>query len=528
MGSVRFDVADRPARRTSVAILVNNVCTYDSRVIKGAEELAQRGYRVAIFAVKAGELPDLQVVRDVTYRRLPKKPASPRNAAVSRRPRRENSDVAVSQADAPVPSLQQDLADLALLFLAFLLRERYATLVDARANIEAAVKSRLKRSANMMRSWMSRANARIRVSGSTPKDLIAAAIQTVEPPKSDRAEALVRVVASRNEHAVEAFRPDIIHCHDVDCIVAASTLSRSLNCPFIYDVHELCAHRWDRSDPDYRASIASIEGRYIGDASGVVTVSEDLADELRQSYGLQALPIYNAPRADLTAKFDRDLRSDLQLPADVPLAVYTGVLAVTRGLERFFQAMQSASSLHFAMVGKQTPDLIASFTELGKELGISDRIHFVAAVPFDAVSAYISSATFGVIPAIARTRNQKVGLPNKLFEMMFAGLPILIGDIPQRRRVLKEHGEGVFFPDLEDVDLGPYILEIMTKCADPAFRENCRRKGRLAATRVGWQSQMDRLMALYDEALGTATASTQNHVAMRNNSPGKQPAWVSV
>src|SRR5690606_28197648 len=105
------------------------------------------------------------------------------------------------------------------------------------------------------------------------------------------------------------------------------------------------------------------------------------------------------------------------------------------------------------MVGKQTPDLIASFTELGKELGISDRIHFVAAVPFDAVSAYISSATFGVIPAIARTRNQKVGLPNKLFEMMFAGLPILIGDIPQRRRVLEEHGEGVFFPDLEDVDL---------------------------------------------------------------------------
>lgn len=528
MGSVRVDVAERPAVRRSVAILVNNVCTYDSRVIKGAEELARRGYRVTVFAVKAGDLPDIQVVREVTYRRLPKVPALLRNSTASRAAGREGANDGSSQANATLRNLQHDLADSALLLLAFMFRERFATLVEARARTEAAIKSRLKRSALTLRGLLSRANALIRVSGSTPKDLLAAAMQTGEPAKTDRADSLVRLVASRNSNAVEAFRPDIIHCHDVDCIAAASALSRTLNCPFIYDVHELCAHRWDRSDPDYRTSIASIEGRYIGDAYGVVTVSEDLADDLHQSYGRQALPIYNAPRSDLTAQFDRDLRSDLKLPADVPLAVYTGVLAVTRGLERFFQAMQKAKSLHFAMVGKQTPDLIASFTELGKELGISDRIHFVAAVPFDVVSSYISSATFGVIPAVARTKNQKVGLPNKLFEMMFAGLPILIGDIPQRRRVLEQHGEGVFFPDVEDVDLGPYIAEMLTKCADPVFRENCRRKGRVAAAQVGWQSQMNRLMALYDEALGAAPASPHREGPSRNDPVGEQPAWVSV
>ena len=57
MGSVRVDIAESPAARKSVAVLVNNVCTYDRRVSKGAEELARRGNRVAICAGKAREGP---------------------------------------------------------------------------------------------------------------------------------------------------------------------------------------------------------------------------------------------------------------------------------------------------------------------------------------------------------------------------------------------------------------------------------------------------------------------------------------
>ena len=280
MGSVRVDIAERPAARKSVAVLVNNVCTYDSRVIKGAEELARRGYRVAIFAVKASDLPDIEVVRGVAYRRLARVPVALRNAAASRNPggdgRRAGARLSESASD-----LQADLLECARLSLAFLLRERYAPVVAGRARIEAAIKARLKGLAMRLRGWASRANALMRLSGSTPKDLVVAAIQTGPSEKSDRALAMVQLVASRNLNAIEAFRPDIIHCHDVDCIVAASALSRSLNCPFIYDVHELCAHRWDRNDPEFRASIAEIEDQYIGEASGVITVSEELADDLR-------------------------------------------------------------------------------------------------------------------------------------------------------------------------------------------------------------------------------------------------------
>lgn len=156
------------------------------------------------------------------------------------------------------------------------------------------------------------------------------------------------------------------------------------------------------------------------------------------------------------------------------------------------------------MVGKQTPELIDLFAALGKQLQVADRLHFVSAVPFDAVSTYISTANFGVIPAVARTKNQRVGLPNKLFEMMFAGLPILIGDIPQRRRVLEQYGEGTFFPDSEDVDLGPYVAEIALKSADQAFRLQCRRKGEMAAAKIGWMSQMETLFEAYDKILNLA------------------------
>ncbi|MEZ5922810.1 MAG: glycosyltransferase family 4 protein [Hyphomicrobiaceae bacterium] len=520
MNQARATISTPTDVRKSVAILVNNSCTYDSRVIKGAEALAQRGFRVCVFAVKANNLPDIEQISGVVYRRLPRQIKELRNVASK----------SAADANAAVPSyssigrlrryasdLNRDLIDTSRLVAAFLLRDRWIAFEQGRLKLKhrvrGALNSSLKEFAAGSRRLASRINAKMRIGGATPKEHVMNAMQGIgnkraSPEESDSALRLVNAVVRRYQNAVEAFQPDIIHCHDADCIASAAQLSSALGCPFIYDVHELCAHRWDRSDPEFRDSITAIESQHIHDAGGIVTVSEELADELRASYGRQALVIYNSPRFDSNARFDRDLRSDLKLGEEIPLAVYTGVLAVTRGLERFIKAMQSETKVHFAMVGKQTPELIEHFTELSKDLGVADRVHFVAAVPFDAVSTYISTASFGVIPAVARTRNQKVGLPNKLFEMMFAGLPVLVGDIPQRRRVLQQYGEGVFFPDEEDVDLAPYIAKISAMSGHPDFRKNCRRKGESAAMRVGWLSQMERMFELYDEILDRGDAQS--------------------
>ncbi|MFO1173581.1 MAG: glycosyltransferase [Hyphomicrobiaceae bacterium] len=204
------------------------------------------------------------------------------------------------------------------------------------------------------------------------------------------------------------------------------------------------AGKWVRAR-EWRTPAAKLEVAYIRKSSAVVTVSDQLASRLNEIYGVRPLVIYNTPRSECLAPAGRHVRDDLKLGPETPLAVHTGQIASSRDIERFLHQMPRVPDLHFALVGMANKRMAA---RLGNwlELDISARVHFVPPVPYDDVSPYISSASFGVVPAVAASESQIVAAPGKLFEMMFAGLPVLMADMPQRRSMLERYGEGVIFP----------------------------------------------------------------------------------
>ncbi len=86
--------------------------------------------------------------------------------------------------------------------------------------------------------------------------------------------------------------------------------------------------------------------------------------------------------------------------------------------------------------------LRASLQDLAASLHIQDRVHFLDPVPPDQLLDYTASATVGVTLLEDTCLNHRLALPNKLFEYLMAGIPVLASDLPELNKIVSQFDVG--------------------------------------------------------------------------------------
>ena len=316
---------------------------------------------------------------------------------------------------------------------------------------------------------------------------------------------------------VEAFtpevvrlRPDVIHAHDVHTIpvasIAAEELERATGVRpwWIYDAHEFIAglSLYGRRDAVERAGWLNLEQEYAPGADAIITVSPDLAEELRGRYP-------QVPRVDevLNAPWHTDerprslgggVRGQVGVGADVPLVVYSGVVTDARGVRTAIEAVPYLRDAHLAVVSTTfTSPLTDLLRERAEALGVSDRVHIVPPVPAHEVVAHLSTADIGLIP-IRRFPSHDVALTNKLFEYLHAGLPVVVSDCPAQKRFVRIEDIGAVHVTDDPFDLALAVRAVV----EDLDRYRARARRRDLVRRYSWQESEHRLAGLYSELLG--------------------------
>ena len=70
------------------------------------------------------------------------------------------------------------------------------------------------------------------------------------------------------------------------------------------------------------------------------------------------------------------------------------------------------------------------------------RVYFPGKVPLAELPSYTASADLGVVLIEDISLSHRLSLPNKLFEYMHAGIPILGADLPEIGRIIRETKTG--------------------------------------------------------------------------------------
>jgi len=301
---------------------------------------------------------------------------------------------------------------------------------------------------------------------------------------------------------IVAQRPDIIHAHDIHVLAAAAKAKAILHrkgyaTRLIYDAHEFVAGTGG-ARAAARAAWAHLERRHIRHVDEVITVSEPIAQELRRRYRLRRPPtvVMNAPDTSKSRRPSLSLRAQCGLGPDEPLLLYSGGVSPQRGVIEIVRAMPLLPWAHLVIVA--VPNVasphLAAIRSAATQLGVQHRVHFVNPVPRPQIIPYIAEADIGIHPLLKGPANHEMALPNKLFEYIHAGLPVVVSDVKLMSRFVTTEGIGEVYTSLDFEDLARAINAVQANLDD--FRFATARPELRAA--YSWQHQARGIAAVYE------------------------------
>ncbi|WP_435055163.1 glycosyltransferase family 4 protein [Micromonospora aurantiaca (nom. illeg.)] len=314
---------------------------------------------------------------------------------------------------------------------------------------------------------------------------------------------------------VDELRPDLIHAHDFRMLgVAARAVDRARaagrDIKLVWDAHEwLPGARPRRDNARWLPAHLGYVREYVGAADAVVTVSDTLADLLVRDHALPERPtvILNAPvtaaaeppapepaafePADLAAP---DLRKRCGLPPDTPLLVYSGAMAVQRGVDTVVEALPLLPGVHLALVVAD-PDAayVRQVVACATRHGVGDRVHVLPYVPHRQLVAFLAAADIGLIP-LHHWPNHEIALITKFFEYAHARLPIVVSDVRTMAETVRATGQGEVFRARDTADLARAVRAVL---ADPARYRAAYEGPDSPLPGWTWEAQAERLDALY-------------------------------
>ncbi|MGL5999769.1 MAG: glycosyltransferase [Pseudomonas proteolytica] len=289
-------------------------------------------------------------------------------------------------------------------------------------------------------------------------------------------------------------RAAVIHAHDVNTLPTAWLAARLSGAQLVYDAHEISTSREGYSR--FRGCVARIERTLMPRAQATLTTTATRARFFARAYGIaRPLVLQNRPRLTACPPSAR-IREELGLQQAWPIIVYQGGLQQGRGLERLLRIAASVHGAYFVLIGggRLTLPLMA----LSRELGLTERVHFIPTVPLADLPSYTASADIGVQPIENTCLNHFTTDSNKLFEYVSAGLPVVASDFPEIRRVVKTHDIGLLVSAGDDLQMRTALQCLVDS---PALRRKYARNATRARSHLNWEQQETQLVALYQRLL---------------------------
>lgn len=281
---------------------------------------------------------------------------------------------------------------------------------------------------------------------------------------------------------------NLLLSNDLDTALPNYFISRLKGIRMIYDSHEYftetpeLVHR-----PKVQKVWKRIEGFVVPRLKEMITVCDGIANLFQQKYGVKCHVVRNIPpRAALPPKGDKKA---LNLPEDKHLLVLQGSgINIQRGAEELVEAMRYLDDCYLMVIGGG--DVLPTLKQMAKDLRIEDRIKFLPRMPYQQMMAYTQLAELGFVLDKDTNLNYRFCLPNKLFDFIQAGVPIVASELVEVGKIIRKYHIGLFIPDHDPKSIAATIRQGL---GDASLKSGLAR----AAEELCWENEQQTLIEIY-------------------------------
>lgn len=217
---------------------------------------------------------------------------------------------------------------------------------------------------------------------------------------------------------------DILLSVDLDTLLAnflAATLKRKR---LIYDSHEYftelpeLVHR-----PKTKKIWLMLEKWIFPKLRYVYTVSPSIAQEYQKKYHVAVKVVRNIPQKNFIQLPFPSHIPNLRIRYNKKILLYQGAINVGRGLEAIISAM---SELDYVLLLLGNGDILDNLKKTVIHQKLCEKVHFLGHIPVADLPYYTIQAHIGLCLLDTNMgKSYQYALPNKIFEYLYAGIPVL-------------------------------------------------------------------------------------------------------
>lgn len=289
---------------------------------------------------------------------------------------------------------------------------------------------------------------------------------------------------------------DLLVSNDLDTLLPNYLVHKIKRIPIVYDSHELFTETPEVIHRKFVQGVwERIERWIFPQLKDVFTVSDSIAELFKTKYGVDVKVVRNVPATRIVGS--RKTREEFQLPDDKKIILLQGSgINIQRGAEELIQAMNYLPGVLLLIIGGG--DVIGQLKKMSDSLSLSN-VRFIPRIPVDELYHYTRNADLGLSVDKDTNLNYRYSLPNKLFDYIHAGIPVLVSSLPEVMQIVDRYKVGETIQNHEPEHIASRIREMLAdekKLA--AYKENCK----FAARELCWEIEEKKLIEVYQRYAG--------------------------
>lgn len=295
----------------------------------------------------------------------------------------------------------------------------------------------------------------------------------------------------------EIVRPDdILLANDLDALLPNYLISKSKKTELVFDSHEIFSELPSLNGRPFKKKIwKSLEQWLVPKMEHFYTVSEGYAGWFEQAYGKRPQIIRNVPEISAA---DSNSALHINLPEigeNEKLLIYQGAINMSRGIDKMIQSMQFIDNAQLWIIGNGPKE--AEYRKLAEALNLNDKVKFTGAVSPADLKRISPMADLGFSLEEDLGISYRYALPNKLFDYMHAGVPVLGTALPDIKRTIEQYKTGRITESHQPEQIAELVKQMLAE-GKAVYSENLK----YAASIFNWENEEKELYRIYEPFLG--------------------------
>lgn len=289
------------------------------------------------------------------------------------------------------------------------------------------------------------------------------------------------------------FRPSqILVANDLDTLLPNYLVSKIKGKKLVYDSHEYFTEVPELiSRPKVKAVWERIEQFVFPKLKHVSTVNRSIAQKYEEKYGVSLKVVRNvSPRWNPVVVKSKN---ELGIPEGKHILIMQGAgLNVDRGVEEAIRMMPFLENTVLIIVGDG--DVIPEMKLLIEKENWQDRVLFFGKRPYAELLQFTQQADLGLSFDQPTNPNYLFSLPNKIFDYIHTGTPIICSNLVEVAKLVNEYDVGEVVTDFTPQHLAQQVQTILNNLELMERRKaNCK----LAAEKESWETEVQQLNEFY-------------------------------